>query len=447
MQGHLVKAATSGLANVVVSAATTVVALPILISLVGLNVYGVWAMLGMFVSFAMVLEMGLTRAIVHLVPGQETDSGELLTAAVCIVSSAAIALLAVFALLSSLGVNLLNLPADIPERLKVALVCAGCTVLICSLLTSVCRGFLEAAYSSHMVNLGFLLLTVLQYCSALAVAYFSGRAELLLLSTVSTHVVILLFHTRMVQRYSRLRFGRVRMVVIRTLLRRALDCFVASSPTVVLIPLMLYWLSAVAVNVEEYGRFDVAFRFATMAGTAIALIAVPLHVLVAGMKSPSWAIIARLMGQYTAVTIGALISGWALFLLIGRELLALLVGPTASDVWQACAYMLAGVGLLSAMEPIMRVSMGLGRFRQLFAVRGVVLATTVFVLTVLHTLPAIDRFSLSYALGCVAGAVAAVLLVPGLRSSAMRADMAREAMPQPANPVCLRAQSTQQVTS
>ena len=425
MQSYLLKAATSGVANVVASAVTAVVALPMLIARVGLETYGVWAMLGMFVSLAMVLEMGLARAIVSLAPKRERDAGELLSAAVCIALGLATVLLLVAGGLSALGVHLIRFPPGVSAELQLALIVTGGWVLLCSLLTSVLRGILEAAYASHLVNIGFLLLTVLQYGFALAIAYSSGEATLLLASSAATHAIILSFHLSMLKQRSRLHFGPLRLRVVTSLLRQAVGCFAAGLPTVLLLPLILYWLAAVAANAEEYGRFDVALKFATMAGTALALMAVPLHALVAGMRTPSWEAISRLLARYMVVTISALVAGWALFAVAGQRLLALLLGSAASDVWLSCAYLLAGVGLLSAMEPILRVSLGLGRLKHLFVVRAVVFVTAVPALAALHALPTTERFALGYGVACACGAVAALLLLPGMRASVTSAFAVR----------------------
>lgn len=415
MRGYLFKSATTGIVNVLGSAAITLSALPLLISTLGFENYGIWALLGIFVSSAAVLDLGMTRAIVHLVPRELFSARELLSASLTIAIIAATLLFAIGWLANALAFELLSFPRGMDPELQSTVILAGCVILLCCVLSSILRGFLEAAYAAHVVNVGYLLLTALQYGIALLVARLSGSIEMLLLAATAVHIVVLLFHAVALAARSGLLLGAVRMAVIASLLRQSLSCFAAGSPTVILLPILLFWLAAVAASPAEYGRFDMALKFATMAGTALTLIAVPIHAIVAGMRQPSWADIRRLLRQYLLITLSVLACGWALFGLIGRQLLEFVAGTASGTIWWACAYMLAGVGLLSALEPIQRVLMGLSRFRYLFAVRAMVLVTTLAALALLYRLPVLDRFSIGYALGCGAGAALAVLMLFKIR--------------------------------
>ena len=64
------RVAVTGLANGVASAICAALALPLLVSALGLARYGQWAVLGMFITTAAALDLGMSRAIVLHCAGQ-----------------------------------------------------------------------------------------------------------------------------------------------------------------------------------------------------------------------------------------------------------------------------------------------------------------------------------------------------------------------------------------
>src|SRR5262245_57677665 len=101
------------------------IALPLLIALEGVEVYGVWAMLGIFVNLAFALELGISRAIVHLLPRQVAGPQELLAAALLVVASILAIAVGVLVALSALDVPFFDLPGHLDDETKHSLIAAG----------------------------------------------------------------------------------------------------------------------------------------------------------------------------------------------------------------------------------------------------------------------------------------------------------------------------------
>src|SRR5215469_11795001 len=86
---YIRRAATSGVFNAVVSAAAVAVLLPLIISRIGLDAYGFWAMLNVFVGIACLLDLGVSKALTYMVPVRGASaSSELLSAGVLICGAA-----------------------------------------------------------------------------------------------------------------------------------------------------------------------------------------------------------------------------------------------------------------------------------------------------------------------------------------------------------------------
>src|SRR5262249_53542403 len=148
-------------ANGVISAVCAVLALPLLVSTLGLARYGQWAVLGMFVTTAAALDLGLSRAIVLHAAGQPAARvREVATAAAIIVGG--ITPLAVFAIACASAATG-RLLGFAPAGFDPAILAGGCAILVLGMLNAVLRAVLESQLASHWVNAGYLVQTLLYY--------------------------------------------------------------------------------------------------------------------------------------------------------------------------------------------------------------------------------------------------------------------------------------------
>lgn len=144
--------AATGVANGVVSAVCAVLALPLLVATLGLERYGQWAVLGMFITTAAALDLGLSRAIVLHAAGQaETRVREYATAAALIAGGiTTLAIVLIVAVSATTG----RLLGFAPAGFDAAILAGGCAILALGMLNAVLRALLESQLASHWVNVG-----------------------------------------------------------------------------------------------------------------------------------------------------------------------------------------------------------------------------------------------------------------------------------------------------
>ena len=412
---YLTNAATTGLLNIVGSAVVTIVALPVIVARLGMDGYGLWAMLGIFVSSAVMLDVGAGRAVVYLFSKRAAPANELLTAASVVAMGACVAAYFVALLIAEMSNGRLWVLSGVPGDVEWVLVIAGTVILASTLLTSVVRSLLEAYLHSHLVNIGYFVVTALNFGVAMALACAGQSIQIVLLGSAAAYLFILALHLGALYGICGVWFGRFSSPLAQLVLRKGSSMYVVGLPTAALIPLLFFLLTRSVSDTRQYGQFDLAYRVATMSGSALAFVAVPVYALVARMPEQREREVRRLVGQYLAVTVVALILGVLLFTLIGKNILVYLSrSADVASLWWASVALLVGVGSLSAIEPILRAYLGRGHFAKVFLVRFVVAAVTLVALYFLREWPTVKRFALAYAGGCLFGAITGSALF-GLR--------------------------------
>ena len=114
----------------------------------------------------------------------------------------------------------------------------------------------------------------------------------------------------------------------------------------------------------------------------------------------------QVVGRQFRLSLALAASGWLLFLVAGPTALLLIFGIGDAELFRNTAVMLAGAGLLAAVEPITRMMLGLRRLGSLVVTRILMLVVAILAAQCSPSLAMLDRFSISLAIGyAVAAAV------------------------------------------
>jgi O-antigen/teichoic acid export membrane protein len=392
--------------NTLTSVAATALLLPWVIRAVGMETYGLWAVLGIFVGLTSLLDLGMWKSVVYLGAGRKFALPELLSTAtlMCV----AIALMFTLALLCLLwaGVPLFGAMIEQTPDLKWWLAGCGSVIVFTGLLTNLVRGALEAALYGHWVNVGYGVLTLLQYLVAVQIARYGGGGAALLAGSACVYVAILLLHLVLLKARSLAGWQAPSLAAMRAIGRYGLRALAADLPIILIGPALCYLFVLAAASAGEFGSFDLGLRIATLAATALGMLSTPFFVMVAGAGDTRQVEVRLLLGRQLRLMLVLAAAGWLLFLLAGPRLLALVFPERVAEVFRAALLMLAGTALLAAMEPVARLLMGLGRLRQLALTRALMLPVALASVYLLAQRPALDRFALAFALANVAGGLA-----------------------------------------
>jgi O-antigen/teichoic acid export membrane protein len=192
---------------------------------------------------------------------------------------------------------------------------------------------------------------------------------------------------------------------IKSILNYGVFAFLADLPTILFGPMLSYLFILVASSAGDYGTFDLAFRIATLAATALAMLSTPFFAMVAASHVDELKTkMRRMLNKYLRLTLLLGLCGWMIFLLFGLQLLEMLFPDRPADIYQATLIMLGGSAMVAALEPISRMLMGLGKLRQLAIGKFAMLIAGLITAVLLSNQGPLQRYSIACAVGYLATA-------------------------------------------
>lgn len=410
---YLRRAATSGLLNSATSAACVAVVLPAVIGNIGLDAYGYWAILGVFVAAAGLLDLGMSKALVFLIPRGESPEGEIVYGAMALCLGATLAAAALVLFLAASGVPIFGVAVAHEPGLTILLAAAGAAILVCQVLTTLVRAVLEARRKAYIVNIGFAVHTLVYYGLATLLSLYASDLRLIVVASTGVFALTLAAHVQLLWADRPLRWQRPARATLRRLVHVAKRTFAIDLPSIAYLPILLWVFLAFAHSGGAYAVFELAMRIAVLCATALGTLAVPFFALIAGAPAIEQQQLRKLLERFVTWMLLLATGGWAVVFLFGERLLRWWMPAAPPELAGALRWLLGGALLYAAFEPVTRMLLGLGRARHLLTVRLTMLATCAVLVLALHSLPALQRFSIAGAAGWT---TAALLLALALRS-------------------------------
>lgn len=395
---YLNRVAISSLVNSITSALATVLLLPYIIKRIGIEAYGYWAILTIFIGIASALDFGIWKSLIFLIPRQEHTRHQLLSSAIVLCMIGWLVFTAILMTLLLAGVPIFGSLVSSHGNLRLWLAAAGSVVVFASLMTNIARGALEAAYRGHWVNIGWALLTLLLYSVATLIVHFTEDPRALIAGSVCVYVICMLAHLASLTAISS-GLERPQRTAVAAILSYGGASFVADAPVIVLAPLLSYLLLLVATGSGDYGVFDISLRIATLAATTLALISAPFFTIVASAHSSGQSTVRKLIARRLRVTICLGVLGWSAFYAVGRPLLAHFFVERPAEIYRASVIIMLGAVAVAALEPVTRMLMGIGHLKKLLSVRIAMLGSALAFVVIASWLAPLDRFAISCAVG------------------------------------------------
>lgn len=404
------KSAASSLLNTLVSALSTGFLLPAIIRQVGLDAYGIWAVIGVFVGITSILDLGMWKSLVYLILKERFSYDELISSAVLLAALVAggFAVAVVVAML--LGAPIFGSVLDTRDDLAWWLASGGCVVVLASLFANVARGALEASFRGHVLYVGFALVTLLQYGVASLASRVSRDPRALIVGSVLVYLAILVLHAAYLWRIRRVAFVSPTRRAVLAILKYGMPTFVADLPVIFLGPTLLYLFVLTANSAGEYAIFDIALKIATLAASAVSMLAMPIFAISAATRPQDHEVLRALVARYLRVTSCVAIIGCGAYWLIGDQMLSWLFTEQPDSIFQTSLTMLLGTAASAALEPIARTLLGMGVVRKLAIIRCLTFAVTVLLVLATQGMAPLQRFSMSVGIGYAAGALGLLAL-------------------------------------
>lgn len=362
---------STGLLNVASSAISIMLLIPMIISIVGLEQWGIWATLSIFLGFGTAVELGVGKSLVYYLPKTSSESKrDSIYSASLVINR--VALLGIVILFAGLYFSQVIYPlklGNIPSHLVNWVVLAGISLLALLVMTSPYRGALEGMLKIDLVNIGFLLQTILLYVVLFVIVFLGGMALSMIFSTVFVFIILFLYHRVLVNRKTRLCWQRPTFEDVRNLLRYSSGIYLIGLVNSLVIPINRILVATFSDNITDFAEFDLALRVGLMGLAALAAFTTPLFAVLSDIDGLG-PVKSRNLIIRTSILVFCLgVTGNLAFFLLGPWLLGFFLDhKNVLEVHHMAMILLAGLAVYGIAEPFKRALLAWGAVRDVLVI-------------------------------------------------------------------------------
>lgn len=410
LSNYLKKSISTGLGNSLGSALVSIVFIPLIIQRIGMERYGTWAVLFIFIGISSVANLGLSKAMVYFIPRQKSQKeiNEVYSAGFCLNTLMVLFVAIVGLMIYWSGVNIWGSNESISYELGRKILLYGLVVTCCSLATSFYRSVLEAFYKIYLVNVGFLLLTILNYSCVFALSFFTKKIQYFVVCTASVYITILLLHMLLVFLGTEASLRISKRSTFKQVVKKAFNFFSINILDTLVQPTNRYLFILLAGNVKVYGFFDIALKIAMMARGCLGAFAIPLFSVFSGYGKERISEIKQMLNRYLVGLGASYVLGCTLFLIAGKYILDAFIATESPHLFRVSFILILGVALYGVAEPFNRALWALGYLRLSVGIAAILLIVNLFFVFALGHMSPLYRFGGAYAL---AFAITSVVII------------------------------------
>lgn len=421
LSDYFKKSVSTGLGKSLGSTLVAVIFIPLIIRNIGIENYGIWMLLVIFMGISSVADIGLSKSLVYFLPRQKSqeDINEMYSAGFFL-NGFSVLLVVVFGFIVFIsGVNVWGANASIPYETGRLLLVSGLIIAACSLATTFYRFVLEAFYKIYIVNIGFLLLTALNYISIYLLSFVTDKIEHFILVTTAIYIFMFFSHWAIVRTKLNISLHVPRLATIRKMVKYSFGFFIVGSFFTITDSANRYLIIFFGGSAATYGIFDVALKVAFMGFSCLQAFAAPLFSIFAHYGEERMSEIKHILNRSVFWISGVYVVGCLLFLIFGRHALDIFLGKNSPELFNASLILVLGIAFFGIAEPFHRALLGLGNLWLVFKINAVQLVTNFLFIAIFTDLDPLYRLSLAYSLSW---AMTAVIHIIAFRFRYFHAD-------------------------
>jgi O-antigen/teichoic acid export membrane protein len=347
MRKYFTKSILSGLSNATISAIAAMVLIPLIIRNVGMEIYGAWTLVFIFVGLSASLDIGIPKALVLLITKEnnQDELNRLISASGCIMLViVSLVVSFVFSLILA-DVHVWGKNTAISRSLSILLLLSGANLVICGLVQSLCTGILEARYKIYIINYISLFLTVFSYSLIFVISIFSSQVEKLLYGTNVVYILITIITIALTKKHCRTAFTRFNYSHVRQIIIVGKDFFFMGLLFAITMPLMRYLVVFFSGDMVACGVYDVSLKIAMMASGLLSCFSIPLFSLFAGYGVKGIEKIKSVLSRVFVFLAVLMLIGLFIYMQVGEAILSFAFETYDSRLFLTSLILLSGIAL------------------------------------------------------------------------------------------------------
>lgn len=254
----------------------TLLLLPLIITRLGLELYGIISLTLLFSSISSIVDLGLSKSIVLLSGENKLSENKVVSSAITINIIIITLLTIVFVSLQLCAVELLGKDINIQDSYKPILLNTGFLMLILMLLNNLCRAILEANYLMHIVNLSLTIYTPLLYTTIFIASFFTENILFYIITPFVLTLLTFIFNLFVIRTKTNVKIVAVKKADLIYVVKNTLGFLNIGLVNSMVMPIIRYTFILMVADVGLYALFDLSFKIAMLANGFIVSIATPM---------------------------------------------------------------------------------------------------------------------------------------------------------------------------
>ena len=406
------KASFTGLGKSVGSALITLIFIPLIIHRIGMTSYGIWMFPVVFMEISSIADLGLTKSLVYFIPQQkrQEDINEIYSAGILVNSLMVLLIALIGFVVYQSGINIWGENAGVTYESGRLLFACGLIISCCSLATSIYRSILEAFFKIYIVNIGFFLLTALNYISVYLLSFLTNKPEHFVIATTAVYIFIFFLHWVTVQSRVTASLHVPQWETIRRVVKYAFGFFAIGFPWTLTYAINRYLVIAFLGGARIYGIFDIGLKIAFFALTCLQAFVSPLFSAFVNYGKGRINEIQYILNRSLIGLGGIYILGCLLFLGFGKYVLALFSKNHTQELFYTSFILILGIAFFAVADPFYRAFLALGRLKLMFMLSLIQPLTNVLAFVVFADLDSLFRVSAAFSLSWAVTALVHIIM-------------------------------------
>lgn len=407
---YLKKSFFTGSFKTIVVTLSTIIFLPLIISRVGMETYGLISLTMLFGGMVIFADFGISKSVTLLI-GQDKGKknvNDIVTNAFVINLSLLFLIGVVLYLLVLFQVPLFESLLEIDNELKNYIVLLGFVSLCIMLINNLLTAILEAYYLMHYVNIGFMLSSILINILIYVFSILFNSIYIILLAPPTTFLIVTIYFLFIINHYTTIKIGKANTKQTKKMLSISYKYLNIGLVNSLVIPANKYFIIYITGNSSLLGIFDIALKIAFIANSLLNSIAQPLFGVFSNINQNKQKIF-KISVKVSSVLFFLYIIGNIIFFFVGLNVVTFIDKLHAKLLFKITFILLIGVSFTSVSEPFYRALLGTKRLKAAFIVKLLIPILNIMLYLIFTETLELDRFAYSYALSTLVSSLIIII--------------------------------------
>jgi len=378
-----------------------------IITRLGLELYGVISLTLLFSSISSIVDLGLSKSIVLLSGENKLSENKVVSSAIAVNLIIISILTIVFITLQFCSIELLGKDINIENSYKFTLLNTGFLMLILMLLNNLCRAILEANYLMHIVNLSLTIYTPLLYTTIFVASFFTQNIIFYIITPLVLTILTFIFNLYFIKIKTNVKIVPIKKANLIYVIKNTLGFLNIGIVNSMVMPIMRYVFILMVADVGLYALFDLSFKIAMLANGFIVSIATPMFAVFSRKIKTEAEEMIRISYKIFFLSTGLYLCILLAYYIIGDYLIPFLNLniQNTSLLYSITFTLILSLGSVAVVEVFYRYFLGNKQLTQAFLLKLTVPIGGGIFFTLFYEYDLIYRFIYAYSASLIASAV------------------------------------------